>query len=133
MTQFAEQRLRNIMLGDADGLERAMERFLPERDWKTLRELHSVALDRYCQRALREIAGISGDHGRSAHERYLTVYDLVRQRNREMADAFDDMRRSQALERILWIRRLGLFTEEEYSRFTDEMRDRIARIMAEYG
>jgi hypothetical protein len=110
-----------------------MERFLPERDWKTLRELHSAALDRYCQRVLREIAGISGDHGRSAHERYLAVYDLVRQRNREMADAFDDMRRSQALERILWIRRLGLFTEEEYLRFTDEMRDRVARIMAEYG
>jgi len=38
------------------------------------------------------------------------------------------MRRSRALERVLYIRRLGLFTEDKYARFTGAMRDEVAKI-----
>jgi len=79
-------------------------------------------------RVLLEITTAVTDTARSPHERYLAVYDLMKRRDREMAAAFDDMRRSRALERILAIRRLRLFTEEEYARFTDAMRDEIAKI-----
>jgi len=105
-----------------------MARFPPEQDWETLRALHPTALGRYCERVLLEVTATLGDTARSPHERYLAVYDLMKRRDREMADAFDDMRRSRALDRILAIRRLRLFTEEEYARFTDAMRDEIAKI-----
>jgi hypothetical protein len=106
-----------------------MTQFPPERDWKLLRKLHPVALDRYCQRVLTEIAAIPGDAGRSHHQRYLAIYKLVERRDREMAATFDDMRRSTALFRILAIRRLNLLTEEEFAQFTDTMCEEVARLL----
>ena len=105
-----------------------MTDFPPEHDWKTLRALHPLVLDRYCTRVLLEITTAVTDTARSPHERYLAIHDLMKRRNREMANAFDDMRRSRALERVLYIRRLGLFTEDEYARFTGAMRDEVAKI-----
>lgn len=40
---------------------------LPERDWKNLRALHGVALERYCTRVLDESRTILADEARSAH------------------------------------------------------------------
>lgn len=106
-----------------------MAQFPPERDWKVLRELHPIALERYCRRLLPEIAAILGDTGQSHHQRYLAVAEVVDRRDREMIAIFDDMRRSMALIRIGAIRRLGLFTEEEFARFTDEMRGEVERLL----
>jgi hypothetical protein len=114
---------------DRAGIRRSiMPEFPPEQDWKTLRTLHPVALDRFCQRVLEEIDAVAGATSRSSHERYLEIRDLVSRRGREMADAFDDMRRSRAVLRIARIRALGVLTAEEYSRFTDIIRDEVDRI-----
>jgi hypothetical protein len=106
-----------------------MVAFPPEQDWKTLRALHPLALDRYCKRVLQEITSVAGETSRSAHERYLAIYALVGRRNRDMADAFDDMRRSTAILKIAHIYALGLLTEDEFARFSDVMRDQIRRIV----
>jgi hypothetical protein len=71
---------------------------------------------------------VAGATSRSSHDRYLDIRDLVSRRGREMADAFDDMRRSRAVLRIARIRALGILTAEEYSRFTDIIRDEVDRI-----
>jgi len=42
-----------------------------------------------------------------------------------MAQAFDDMRRSRALTRIASIKALGLLTDEEFSRFSQETREAV--------
>ena len=34
---------------------------IPERDWKLLRELAPVALNRFCEQILREAAAIAAD------------------------------------------------------------------------
>ncbi len=44
---------------------------LPERDWKHLRSLHQLALDRYCERVLDESRVILADEAGSAHDRCL--------------------------------------------------------------
>jgi len=41
---------------------------IPERDWKVFRELRALALERFCQRVLAEVAGVSGDESHSFHE-----------------------------------------------------------------
>ena len=94
----------------------------PERDWKHLRALHPVALARYCDRILAEVATIIKDDSLPAHERYLQLADGIRDHNRRMADAFDDMRRSRAIQRLSAMVSLQLVTEEELALFTPATR-----------
>jgi len=96
---------------------------IPEADWKLLRSLHPVALDRYCERVLEEVRRIAADTQRSQHQRYLAVFQLMQERNRTMALAFDDMRRSTAIQRIMHMQHLGLLLPEEFARFSDQTRD----------
>ena len=72
---------------------------IKESDWKIFRRLHRIALERYCQRVLEEVklATVSDD---SYHDCYLKVYRLMQDRDRTMARAFNDLRRSTALVRV---------------------------------
>ena len=99
-----------------------MEHQFPERDWKALRALLPVALDRFCERVLAEVTAITSDTLRSNHERYLAVYKLIMERDRRLQDAFDDIRRSRAYLQLCYMCELGLVTEEEFARFSDGMR-----------
>jgi hypothetical protein len=94
-----------------------------EADWKVLRELKTIALERFCERALSELSGVASASGKSANERYLAVFDLVHRRNDELAKAFDDLRRSTAMLRLACIKSYGLLTEEEMGRFSPETRN----------
>ena len=67
-----------------------MEQPIRETDWRLLRKLHPVALDRFSRRILDEIAVIMGDSRHTAHERYLSVYRRIERRTREMQQAFDE-------------------------------------------
>lgn len=94
----------------------------PERDWKHLRAVHPAALARYSERVLEEAAAIIERPDVPAHERYLGLIRVLRDRNREMSDAFDDMRRSTAMLRLASLVGLQLLTEAELSQFSVEVR-----------
>lgn len=96
---------------------------ISEPDWKVFREVHVIALERFCERILGEVAELLPADGRSAHERYLAVYDLIRQRDKELANAFDDFRRSTAWQQLAIMHARGLMTDEELARFSDETRE----------
>lgn len=95
---------------------------IPERDWKLLRELNPLALERFCERVLSKAAKLADPSDQSNHERYLKLYRMIQKQDRALADAFDDHRRSTARIKIMQIYSLDLFTEEEFSRFTEETR-----------
>lgn len=97
----------------------------PERDWKHLREVKRAALERYCERVLQECASIISDRARTAHERYLAVHELMRERDDDLSSAFHDHRRSTALLRLLSMRSLGMVTDEEMKGFSRETRERV--------
>ena len=106
-----------------------MEDRLSESDWKYLSQrLQPVALDRFCRRALADLGRIAEDEATGSHERYLAVFHLIEERDRELASAFDDMRRSTAFWRLLRMRSLGLVTDEELAGFSDETRGEILRL-----
>jgi hypothetical protein len=95
-----------------------------EADWKHLRSIKDAALDRFCERALRECSEIIADPARTAHERYLTVFELLEERDDELATAFNDLRRSTALLKLTSMRGLGLVTDEEMEGFSPDTRER---------
>lgn len=95
---------------------------ISESDWKKLRQLHEVALQRYCDQVLRECRYVIDQAGDSPHERFLELYQLLYTRNRELAGAFDDLRRSTAIARLAAMRRLGVVTDDDLSTFSVETR-----------
>jgi hypothetical protein len=100
-----------------------MDRHLPERDWKLLRRLAPLALERFCDRALSEATAIVNARSQTSHERYLKLYKLIERQDQDMASAFDDRRRSTAILKLARIYSLGLLTEEEFGAFSEETRE----------
>jgi hypothetical protein len=101
-------------------------RDIRESDWKLFRQLRVVALERLCARTLSEIQRICADESKSSHERYLEVCKVLKQRDLEVARAFDDVRRSTAVLQLGIICSYDLLTDAELAGFTDEVRERLA-------
>ena len=93
---------------------------ISEPDWKLFRQLHPLALERFCERVLSEVGQHTAPTDKSAHERYLAVFELLQERNDELAEAFDDFRRSTALRQLAVLRNRGLISGEELARFSPE-------------
>jgi len=103
----------------------SVSRSISEADWKVFRQLRQVALERFCERALSEVGRLASETGKTAHERYLAVFRLFERRDRELAEAFDDARRSTALWQLARIQSHGLLTEDEVRRFSPEAREAV--------
>lgn len=101
-------------------------RAIKESDWKCLRELRPLALERLCARILQEVAQASST-SQSYHQRYLQVFSLVQEGDREVAAMFDDVRRSNALGHLALMRKHGLISDDEFSGFSEETRDLLNR------
>ena len=103
----------------------------PEADWKTFRELREVALQRFSQRILDEVERVTQHVQKTAHERYVDIFRLVRARDREMAAAFNDPRRSQMVAQLAAIYAHDLLQSDEFARFSDSTRDTV-KFLAEH-
>jgi hypothetical protein len=98
-----------------------------ERDWKALRTLHKAALERYCEQVLNECASILAETERTAHERYLALFEVMRTRDATLGRIFDDLRRSTAVTHLLRMKSEGLVTHDEMQAFSPPLRDRVER------
>lgn len=98
---------------------------IKESDWKLLSQLKTDALERFCQRILSEIESINANHAISAHQRYLEIYQIIERRDKEIAQTFNDHRRSTAFNELAAIQSHGLLTPEEFLRFSPETRSAI--------
>jgi hypothetical protein len=104
-----------------------MQRDIKESDWKLFRKVRELALERFCQRVLDEVEALKADVAKSAHERYIGIYRLTRERDRELADMFNAPGRSVAAMQLCMIARDGLVTEEELAQFSAELRGHVER------
>lgn len=99
---------------------------MKESDWKRLRDLKPIALDRFCGRVLADIERVSSDAAATSHQRYLAVYDLIQQRDKQLGRMFDGLSRSSAMGKLLLMHRAGLLTEDEFALFSEEIRSVVA-------
>ncbi|MGB4925450.1 MAG: hypothetical protein WBP25_03010 [Giesbergeria sp.] len=97
-----------------------MARELSESDWKVLKQLHSIALERFCQRVLSEVDGIVADTSKTSHQRYLAMYEAIQRRDKEISRVFDDLRRSTAILQLAALRSRKLIEDAEFMRFSEE-------------
>ena len=102
-----------------------MAREIKESDWKVFRRLHEIALERFSERVLEEVRLATTDVKDGYYECYLKVYALIRNRDKTMARAFDDPKRSMAFIQLANIIEEGLLTDDELNQFSAETREAV--------
>jgi hypothetical protein len=106
-----------------------MQRQIPESDWKALRRMHPLALERYCERVLGEIDRARQDSARSFHRRYLDIFEIVERRDREIAGIFNDLKRSNAFSMLARMHGNKLLSDEELSSLSEDTRAAIDMLL----
>jgi hypothetical protein len=96
---------------------------MKESDWQKFKVIKEKAIERFCTQALNEFEETISNTGESAHDRYLQLYKLVRNRDKEMALIFDGHSRSKAPIQLMVIRSHGLTDEVLLAELSDELRD----------
>lgn len=104
-------------------------RDIKESDWKFLRQVHKIALDRYCDKVLRELERIASDRSKGSHQKYLDISAHLLKRDKEIAKYFDPLKRSNAFLMIAGLRHQGFMTDEEFSLFCPETRETVEVIL----
>ncbi len=102
---------------------------ISEADWKVFRRVRVNALERFCDRVLSEVSRLAAETSRSSHERYLAVFKLLQKQDEQLADMFDNPRRSTALLQLVRMHSQDLLTDEEFARFSSEIRARVEWIL----
>ena len=93
---------------------------LTERDWKYLSSIRLGLLEEFSRRINAEVVATATRAGTSENDKRHAVYKLVHERDRDVAAAFDDWRRSQMYFIAMEWRRLGLLTDEHLTHLTPE-------------
>jgi len=94
---------------------------IKESDWKIFKGLRELALERFFERVLDEVARISSDSGKTNRERYGALYELMSERDKEIEPIFDHLRRSTAVRQICAFRSEDLMTDRELRQFSPEL------------
>jgi uncharacterized protein (UPF0262 family) len=101
---------------------------IPERDWKYFRQVRERALERFCLRVLDACRRLADDDTQTAHERYLAVYRLIEERDRDLARAFDGPSRSDAVLSLMLMRRMDLLTEDDIAGFSESVQEAVRSV-----
>jgi len=102
-------------------------------DWKAFKPLRETALERFCERVLDEVARIGSDQTKTRHARYIAIYRLMRERDKEINPIFDYLRRSTAVQQIVSFRMHDLVTAEELRRFSPDLVRSVENIIEIYA
>ena len=93
---------------------------ISESDWKILRRLQPMAIERYCRTVLADVARLASDTSKESHAQYLKVFKLMEKSDENLGEAFDNLKRSTAFIQIGRMRSLGLLTDEEFASFSEQ-------------
>ena len=81
---------------------------MKESDWKIFKEIKKKAIEAYCKQSLEEFTEIIEDENEHFHNRFLLIYKLAKNRDKQMNLIFDYDSRSKASIQLLLIRGEGL-------------------------
>ena len=93
---------------------------MKESDWKIFKLIKQKAIEKFCETALNDFSSVIENDQQHIHERYITLYRLVRERDKEMTKLFEGHSRSKAGFQLLFIRREGLCDEKLLQKLSEE-------------
>ena len=101
---------------------------IPEKDWKRIRAMKDEKLNAICADILDEISQEIINKEDENHKAYLKTWDIVNTRDKDIADMFNDLKRSNAVFKLaLWYKN-GYLTDKELNEFTEQTRSTINAI-----
>jgi len=96
-----------------------------EKDWKIIRAIKDEKLNAVCADILDEIDREIKNKEEKNHKAYLSIWNIVNTRDRDVADMFNDLKRSNAVYKLaLWYKN-GYLTDKELNQFSEETRSTI--------
>ena len=95
-------------------------RHIPESDWKKLRKIKDNMLNTSCRNIFQKIDGISKKIDGREHEAYLELWKLLNKEDKDISIMFDDLKRSNAVQKLSAWKQKGIISNEQISGFTDE-------------
>lgn len=93
-------------------------------DSKKFRKIREVALERHCEQTL-VLVSQPKESSQTHHERYLELCELIKERDKQVVLAFDDVHRSTAVMQLQAMVSFGLLTAEEFAQFSEDIQSRI--------
>ncbi len=103
---------------------------IPERDWKRMRKMEKELLNMACERILLKVDKILKERKGKEHEAYLELFRLLDEEDKDIAIMFDDLRRSNALVKLVAWKNNGLFTDEQFTEFSEETQEFVERALS---
>ena len=98
---------------------------IPEKDWKIVRSMKDDVLDLACRRIMEKLTKIIADEEKSAHARYLELWEAIQEEDRDIGLMFNDLKRSSAILQLARWRYNGLISDDELESFTPETIERV--------
>ena len=106
---------------------------IKKSDWKRFKKVQQDALQRICKRILDEARGLADDQSKTYHERYLAVFQLIREGDKDIATGFDDLSRSRMLNQLAFMVSQDLVDSETIEQFSDDVQQKLKRYEDIYG
>ncbi len=101
---------------------------IPEKDWKRIRAIKDQKLNDICAVILNEINLEITNKKDQNHETYLKVWNIVNERDKDIADMFNDLKRSNAVFKLALWKKNGYLIETELAEFTEGTRSTVNTI-----
>lgn len=98
---------------------------IAEKDWKKLRAMKDEKLHMACEKIFMKINSIIEQRGGESHKAYLELWQVVHEEDKKIAIMFNDLRRGNAILKLVAWKRNGLLSDSELKEFTKETRERI--------
>ncbi len=88
-----------------------------------------MLLERACAKINREAElKLKNKKNQDQHQVYIALYKHYRQKDKLIADCFNDYRRSNARNKILHLLYNGIITDAEFEGFSNETKETVRRI-----
>jgi len=102
---------------------------MKESEWKKFKKLKELCLERFCDDVLQRSEEICNSDEKSAHKRYGDLYKLIRDKDKDLAYAFDGLSRNKAFIQLMTMYRMGLVEESQLDEFEEGTRNSIRDIV----
>ena len=98
---------------------------IAEKDWKLLRSMKEEKLNLACGEILQKVSKEMEFEENEEHKSYLKVWEILNSEDRKICEMFDDLKRSNAILKLVSWQQNGLLTEQEISKFSAQTRSTI--------
>jgi len=92
----------------------------PEEDWKILKKLKVQLLQDFCDNILDQLEPIIKNRKNGSHRAYLDLWKILNKKNNELANMFDDLKRSTAFFKLAAWRDIGFLSEDNFNKFRNK-------------